>query len=265
MTSVNWPPQEKRKLIGTRIDRVDGPAKSSGAAKYSLDINRPDMLYGKILGASIAAGTLKSLDTSAAEALKGVEAVHVMTDAGKPINWAGQEIVALAATTEEIANEATQIDQGGIRTRPAQRRRCRSPESRGQSAHADRWRSGERFFGGGGNGFGALRRDDDYPLLPGTARSGIRVPRRRIARVALDSSRVGFRRAIDAAFRAGSQQDPHRLPIHGRRLWIKIWRRCLGCRLCGAGEESRQAGQDALGSRPGIDDRWQPAVGFCRH
>src|SRR5262245_4016764 len=53
MTSINWPPQEKRKLIGKRIDRLDGPAKSSGAAKYSLDINRPDMLYGKIFGSPI--------------------------------------------------------------------------------------------------------------------------------------------------------------------------------------------------------------------
>jgi xanthine dehydrogenase YagR molybdenum-binding subunit len=106
MTSINWPAKEKLKLIGTRIDRVDGPIKSSGAAKYSLDINRPDMLFGKILGASIAAGTLKSLDTKPAEALEGVRAVFVMTDAGKPINWAGQEIVAIAADTEEIALEA---------------------------------------------------------------------------------------------------------------------------------------------------------------
>ncbi len=106
MTSINWPAREDLKLIGKRIDRVDGPAKSSGAAKYSLDINRPGLLYGKILGATIAAGTLKSLDTSAAEALAGVKAVHVMTQPGRPINWAGQEIVALAAETEEIAHEA---------------------------------------------------------------------------------------------------------------------------------------------------------------
>ncbi len=109
MTSINWPPKEKLKLIGTRIDRLDGPDKSSGTAKYSLDIQRPDMLYGKILGAPIAAGTLKSLDTKAAEALEGVKAVHVMTEPGKPINWAGQEIVALAATTEEIAAEAIRL------------------------------------------------------------------------------------------------------------------------------------------------------------
>ena len=109
MTSINWPPKEKLKLIGTRIDRLDGPAKSSGAAKYSLDIQRPGLLYGKILGSPIAAGTLKSLDTKAAEALKGVEAVHVMTEPGKPINWAGQEIVAIAAETEEIATEAIRL------------------------------------------------------------------------------------------------------------------------------------------------------------
>src|SRR5215831_9535549 len=109
MTSINWPPKEKRRLIGTRIDRLDGPAKSSGAAKYSLDIQRPNLLYGKILGSPIAAGTLKSLDTKAAEALKGVEAVHVMTEPGRPINWAGQEIVAVAATTEEIATDALKL------------------------------------------------------------------------------------------------------------------------------------------------------------
>jgi xanthine dehydrogenase YagR molybdenum-binding subunit len=109
MTSVSWPPQEKRKLIGARIERLDGPAKSSGAAKYSLDIQRPDLLYGRILGATIAAGKLKSLDTKAAEALPGVEAIHVMTEVDQPINWAGQEIVALAAVTEEIAAEALRL------------------------------------------------------------------------------------------------------------------------------------------------------------
>jgi xanthine dehydrogenase YagR molybdenum-binding subunit len=109
MTNINWPPKEKRKLIGTRIDRLDGPAKSSGAAKYSLDIQRPNMLYGKILGAPIAAGTLKSLDTKAAEAIPGVEVVHVMKEPGQKINWAGEEIVALAATSEEIAADAIHL------------------------------------------------------------------------------------------------------------------------------------------------------------
>jgi xanthine dehydrogenase YagR molybdenum-binding subunit len=109
VTSINWPPKEKRKLLGTRIERLDGPAKSSGAAKYALDIQRPEMLYGRILGAPIAAGTLKSLDTQAAEALQGVAAVHVLKQPGSPINYAGEEIVAIAATTEEIAGEALRL------------------------------------------------------------------------------------------------------------------------------------------------------------
>ncbi len=109
MTSINWPPREKMKLIGHRIERLDGPVKSSGAAKYSLDIQRPGMLYGKILGAPIAAGKLTALDTSAAEALPGVAAVQVMTEVGRPVNWVGQEIVALAAATEEIATEAIKL------------------------------------------------------------------------------------------------------------------------------------------------------------
>ena len=44
MAKVDWPSAEKRTLIGKRIDRVDGPMKATGAAKYSYDVNRPGML-----------------------------------------------------------------------------------------------------------------------------------------------------------------------------------------------------------------------------
>ena len=33
----SWPPMEKRKVIGKRFKRLDGPAKSAGRAKYSSD------------------------------------------------------------------------------------------------------------------------------------------------------------------------------------------------------------------------------------
>jgi hypothetical protein len=42
-----WP--EKPVLIGTSVKRLDAPDKVSGRAKYSYDINRPGMLYGKII------------------------------------------------------------------------------------------------------------------------------------------------------------------------------------------------------------------------
>ncbi len=106
MAEIQWPDSSRRRLIGGRIDRLDGPVKATGAAKYSYDVRRPGMLYAKILGSPIAAGVLKSLDTKAAEAMPGVEAVHVVAKPGAKITWAGQEIAAVAATSEEIAKEA---------------------------------------------------------------------------------------------------------------------------------------------------------------
>ena len=42
-----WPQQ--RRVIGTRVQRLDGPVKATGRAKYSLDINRPNMLHAVFL------------------------------------------------------------------------------------------------------------------------------------------------------------------------------------------------------------------------
>src|SRR5437762_13700612 len=94
-----WPKQ--RRLIGTRIERLDGPEKSTGHAKYSFDINRPGMLHARILRSPYAHAKVKSLDTAAAEKMPGVKAVHVIAAAGKELFYAGDEIVGLAADTEE--------------------------------------------------------------------------------------------------------------------------------------------------------------------
>ena len=106
MADINWPDSTDRRLIGKRIDRTDGPIKAAGSAKYTYDIERPGMLYAKVLCAPIAAGVLRSIDTRPAETMRGVEAVHVITQPGAAINWAGQEIAAVAAISEELAAEA---------------------------------------------------------------------------------------------------------------------------------------------------------------
>jgi len=106
MADYKWPPAEKRSLIGKSFSRVDGPVKSSGRAKYSYDINRPGMLYGKMVFSPYAHANVKSIDTKAAEKMPGVRAVLVMFEPGKEVLWAGQEIVALAAETEEQARDA---------------------------------------------------------------------------------------------------------------------------------------------------------------
>src|SRR5512136_1403734 len=102
----DWPEAGQRKLIGKRISRLDGPVKVRGEAKYSHDINRPGMLHAKMLTCPYAHAKIKAIDTSAAEKLAGVKAVRIIQAVGSEIQWAGDEIVAVAAVSEEIARDA---------------------------------------------------------------------------------------------------------------------------------------------------------------
>ncbi|HZO99098.1 MAG TPA: xanthine dehydrogenase family protein molybdopterin-binding subunit [Terriglobia bacterium] len=102
----DWPDAGQRHLIGQRIKRIDGPAKASGKAKYTFDINRPGLLYGKIYRSPYAHAKIKSLDVSEVKSSPGVKAVKVIQDAGTEIQWAGDEIVAVAAVSEQAAEDA---------------------------------------------------------------------------------------------------------------------------------------------------------------
>ena len=102
----DWPDANHRELIGKRIDRIDGPDKSSGRAKYTYDTNPPGRLIAKLCTCPYAHAKITSLDVSAAKSLPGVKAVLVVRNTGDEIQWAGDEIVAVAATTEEIAEDA---------------------------------------------------------------------------------------------------------------------------------------------------------------
>ncbi|MCE7069117.1 xanthine dehydrogenase family protein molybdopterin-binding subunit [Dyadobacter sp. CY327] len=57
------------------LDRVDGRLKVTGAAKYSAEYPLPDMAYAVLVGSRIAKGTIKSIDSKAAERAPGVLAV----------------------------------------------------------------------------------------------------------------------------------------------------------------------------------------------
>src|ERR1044072_3436666 len=106
MAEYKWPDADKRTLTGKRISRVDGPDKVSGRAKYSYDINRPGMLFGKIVRSPHAHAKIVSIDTSAAEKMPGVRAIHIIQDVGTEIRWGGDEIVAVAAVDEPTAEDA---------------------------------------------------------------------------------------------------------------------------------------------------------------
>ena len=106
MADYQWPQADNRTLIGKRISRVDGPLKSSGRATYTYDVQRPGLLFGKMVLSPHAHARIVSIDTSQAERLPGVQAVDVIREAGQEVLWAGQEILAVAAETEEQARDA---------------------------------------------------------------------------------------------------------------------------------------------------------------
>jgi xanthine dehydrogenase YagR molybdenum-binding subunit len=63
--------------------RIDGPLKVTGAAMYTSDFNLPGMLYAVPVCATIASGTITSLDNSRAEKMPGVKAVYHRQNVGK--------------------------------------------------------------------------------------------------------------------------------------------------------------------------------------
>jgi xanthine dehydrogenase YagR molybdenum-binding subunit len=106
MAEYKWPEEGKRSHIGKRISRIDGPDKVSGRAKYTYDINRPGMLFGKVVRSPYAHAKVVSIDTSVAEKMPGVKAVKIIQEPGKEIHWAGADIVAVVAETEGQAEDA---------------------------------------------------------------------------------------------------------------------------------------------------------------
>jgi xanthine dehydrogenase YagR molybdenum-binding subunit len=106
MAEYKWPDADKRTWIGKRVSRIDGPEKVSGHAKYTYDLNRPNMLFGIFVRSPYAHAKVVSIDTSAAEKMPGVKAVKVIQGPDSEIQWAGDEIVALAAVDEATAAAA---------------------------------------------------------------------------------------------------------------------------------------------------------------
>ncbi|HYR41894.1 MAG TPA: hypothetical protein VER98_02650, partial [Terriglobia bacterium] len=96
-------------MIGKRISRVDGPVKVTGRAKYTYDVKRTDMLFGKVVRCPHAHAKVVSVDTAAAEKMPGVKAVHVVQGPGSEIHWAGDDIVVVAAVDEPTAADAARM------------------------------------------------------------------------------------------------------------------------------------------------------------
>ncbi|SVB86470.1 uncharacterized protein METZ01_LOCUS239324, partial [marine metagenome] len=118
------------KVVGTRPIRPDGTDKVTGRAKYGGDYQTAGILYGKVLRSSHAHARIKSIDTSKALAMTGVEAVLTGADMpgankdgasrgtqmasdnlmarGKAV-YKGHAIAAVAAVNQHVAEAAVAL------------------------------------------------------------------------------------------------------------------------------------------------------------
>jgi xanthine dehydrogenase YagR molybdenum-binding subunit len=106
VADYSWPAAADRKLIGSKVLRIDAPLKVSGKAQYTTDYNLPGMLFATTVRCPYAHAKIVSIDTTAAEKSPGCKAIYVIQKAGTEIFWVGDDIVAVAAVDEFSAAQA---------------------------------------------------------------------------------------------------------------------------------------------------------------
>jgi len=115
-------PQPSAPFTGKAVNRIDGPAKATGAASYVDDLALPGMLHARLLTSPHAAARILRVDTETARAMPGVRAVLCGADLpyrlglyveDKPIlardvvRYAGEAVAALAA--DSLAEAAAAV------------------------------------------------------------------------------------------------------------------------------------------------------------
>ena len=108
-------------IVGRSATRVEGVAKVTGRARYAYDIRLPGQLYTWVLRSPHPHARIRRIDISRAEALPGVHAV--LSHANAPaipwygqsllfdstVRFAGDEVAAVAAESEDIARDASAL------------------------------------------------------------------------------------------------------------------------------------------------------------
>jgi len=109
------------RVVGQRVKRYDGMAHVTGETRFVDDVIVPGTLTIKAFRSPVVKGTIKDLDTSAAEATPGVAGVITAADvpcnaygvvpdqpvlAGESIRYKGEPIAAVAAADMDTALEA---------------------------------------------------------------------------------------------------------------------------------------------------------------
>jgi xanthine dehydrogenase YagR molybdenum-binding subunit len=78
-------PIDQLTIVGQPADRIDGPLKTTGTARYAYEWHDSvrNVAYGEIVTSAIAKGRIRSIDVSAAKAAAGVLAIVTAENAGK--------------------------------------------------------------------------------------------------------------------------------------------------------------------------------------
>jgi len=116
-------------FLGKPLDRVDGAMKVTGTAHYPSDFAFPGLAHAALVQATIAAGSIKRIDTGRAEAAAGVLAVVTYENApamaeapatglgpspplelrDDRVRYRGQHVAIVVAETEEQAHAAARL------------------------------------------------------------------------------------------------------------------------------------------------------------
>jgi xanthine dehydrogenase YagR molybdenum-binding subunit len=134
------------RVVGRPIDRVDGKAKTTGAAQFSAEYPYPDIAHAALVHSTISRGRITGIDTEAAAAVPGVFAVITHRNApamkqpppvspmnmstlvsGTSVNylntdevhWDGQPIAIVVAESLDAAREAAGLVQVTYRQLPS--------------------------------------------------------------------------------------------------------------------------------------------------
>jgi xanthine dehydrogenase YagR molybdenum-binding subunit len=84
-TPATTNPIDQLKVIGRPTDRIDGPYKTTGTARYAYEQHdvTPNQAYGYVVGSAVGKGRIASMDLSKAKSAPGVLAIVTADNAGK--------------------------------------------------------------------------------------------------------------------------------------------------------------------------------------
>ncbi len=120
----------KYSVVGKSLPRTDDPLRATGRALFASDYSIPGMLFGKILRSHYPHAKILNIDSEKAERLSGVKKIITGKDtigvkygfvglfpqtfdefalAIDKVRYIGDEVAAVAATSEDIAEEALDL------------------------------------------------------------------------------------------------------------------------------------------------------------